>query len=182
MPYYFSYDALIPNYIELDGFHKKEELHCTLAYSKEAISDTQLSKLSLINIPGKEDAIITEIDIFNNYIVLLIENTSLMKINKMLLKEFSIKEDHEERKMHVSIKEGLENLSINLKSLEDKYIGQKVLLCNPHLVIKDKILKQREIINLTTDLKNKKLIVQHKEFLLNHYQCLQLKLKHQLPV
>jgi hypothetical protein len=150
MPYYFSYDALIPDYIEEEGFYTKDELHCTLAYSKEDFSDKHLDKLNSFNIPKEEEAIITKIEILNNHITLLIDNPNLIITNKNILKHFSIVEDYKERIMHVSIKKKLKEIPASLKDWENKYCGQKIILNNPKLFIKHPISKEKKIINLDT--------------------------------
>lgn len=136
MAYYFSYDAVISDYVEKEGFYKKEDLHCTLAYSTKNLLDNQLEKLNFLDIPHQQNMIVKGVDVFNDYIVLLIDNPNLTQINKELLKEFSIIEDHADRKMHVSIKKGIANNLINLHALEQEYIGREVLLKNPKLYIK----------------------------------------------
>jgi hypothetical protein len=156
MAYYFSYDVSIPEYIQEKDYYTNEELHCTLAYSQKDISKVQLEHINLIKIPINENATITKVDIFNSHIVLLIDNPNLMKINKNLLEQFSIVEEHQERKMHVSIRKGLGQEPINLKALEDKYIGKKILLHRPKLFIKDTITKEKTVISLDT-IENKKL-------------------------
>jgi len=148
MAYYFSYDASIPNYVETEGFYTKEELHCTLAYSRKDLTEEQLHKVHSISIPAEESATITNIDIFNNHIVLLINNSSLIQTNKKILKDFSITEDHKERQMHVSINKGFKNNAINLEDLEKEYIGQTILLHSPKLIIKDIVTKEKNIISL----------------------------------
>jgi hypothetical protein len=157
MPYYFSYDAVIPNYIEEEGFYTKDKLHCTLAYSKEDFSDTQIDKLNLLNIPKEQEAIITGIKILNNHITLLIDNSNLIAINKNIINSFSIVEDYEEKIMHVSIKKKLKEIPASLKDLENKYCGQKIILNKPKLFIKHAISKEKEIINLDTIPLNKKM-------------------------
>lgn len=157
MPYYFSYDALIPDYKEEEGFYNKEELHCTLAYSKKDISEEIWALLDSIEIPFKEEATVTRIEIFNHHLVLLIDNPNLIITNKKLIENFSIIEDHKEKNMHVSIRKELKSIPENLKYLEDIYVGKKITLSNPKLIIKDIVSKKEEVINLLNYSTNKKL-------------------------
>lgn len=153
MAYYFSYDASIPNYSEEENYYKKEELHCTLAYSKKDFSDSQLLSLISMKIALEEKCTITSIDIFNKHLVLLIDNPNLMQTNKHILETFSLVEDHSERKMHVSIQKNLGNEPLNIKLIEEKYVGQEIYLHNPKLIIKGLKDEEDRVINLEHYLK-----------------------------
>jgi hypothetical protein len=136
MSYYFSYDAVIPEYLEKEGFYNKEELHCTLAYSKKDLLEGQIEQLHSLNIPNHKTGIITGVEIFNDYVVLLIDSDNLNEINKELIEKFSITEDHADRKMHVSIKKEIGNDLIDLKEIENEYVGREVFLINPKIFLK----------------------------------------------
>ena len=154
MAYYFSYDVSIPNYLEEENYYKKEELHCTLAYSKNDFSNNQLLSLSSLNIELEEKCIVTKIDIFNKHLVLLIDNPNLMNTNKDILEKFSIVEDHSERKMHVSIRKNLGAEALNLKLIEEKYVGTEIYLHTPKLIIKGLNGGDDTVINLENYLKS----------------------------
>lgn len=159
MAYYFLYDALIPDYIEEEGFYTKAKLHCTLAYSKDEFSYENLDKLEILNIPKEQEATVTGVAILNNHITLLISNPNLSVINKNILAQFSIVEDYNERLMHISIKKNLKEIPGRLEDIENKYCGKKIILHKPKLFIKNLTSQEKTIITLDSiELSNTKKI------------------------
>ena len=156
MPFYFSYDAIIPDYEEKSSFYKKEDLHCTLSYSIADINEEQLNLLNSFNINQKQYAVVCDMQILNNHIVLILKSDDHYQLNKDITNQFSIKEQYAEKIMHVTIKKGVEGYTLD--NLKNNYLGKKIELFNPKIYIKNSKTKEK----LTLDLNNKYLNKKYK--------------------
>ena len=125
-------------------------------FSQTDINEEQLNLLNSFNINQKQYAVVCDMQILNNHIVLILKSDDLYQLNKDITNQFSIKEQYAEKIMHVTIKKGVEGYTLD--NLKNNYLGKKIELFNPKIYIKNSKTKEK----LTLDLNNKYLNKKYK--------------------